>query len=108
MIYLLHSSVRLGGAGSSGAQHYLGSCRDGELAKRIRQHQAGTGAKITRAFVQAGAVLTLVHTWPGRSWAEERRLKRTGHASRFCPLCSDRGPKGAQEGRWPKRAPAKK
>lgn len=88
MLYLLHANKRLGGAGSAGAQHYLGWSTLGEWRYRIAEHQHGTAkCAITRAFHEISANLTLVYVrWDG-GLAEERYLKKNGHLPEFCPIC---------------------
>ncbi len=96
MIYLLHATVPLGGTGAWSARHYLGWCRPGGLENRLRQHRSGRSqVKIIRAFLDAGATLLLVALWPTASLGDERRLKRLGHAKRWCPLCNPSAPMGA-------------
>lgn len=89
MIYLLHSTVKLGSSGSNSAQHYLGWCDDDDLLRRLKDHQSGkSDAAIVRAFKAAGAQLYLVAVWPGRTRTDERRMKNGGHLSRYCHLCN--------------------
>jgi predicted GIY-YIG superfamily endonuclease len=90
MVYLLHfAGGALARKGTSGARHYLGYCLDGEVERRLRQHNAGSGARITAAAVAAGLTLVLVRTWPGDR-KRERSLKRARHfAERHCKICRD-------------------
>lgn len=93
MLYLLHSTVPVGGTGSNSARHYLGWCQENGLARRLRQHRTGTkGAALTRAFRQAGGTLLLARTWPMGDRTLERRIKRQHNLPRWCPLCNPDGP----------------
>lgn len=88
MIYLLHSTVPLGTKGSNSASHYLGYCDEGDLLKRLKEHQSGkSDAAIVRAFKAAGGQLLLGAVWPGRTRTDERRMKIAGHLSRYCLVC---------------------
>lgn len=88
MIYLLHSSVRIGTTGSNSSCHYLGYCEDGFLWERMKQHHSKTvSAKIVTAFQEAGATLYLVRVWPDGGRALERHLKSRGHYKAHCPVC---------------------
>lgn len=90
MIYLLHSTVKLGSDGSNSASHYLGWCAEDDLVRRIRQHNTGgSDAAIVRAFVRAGGSLLLGAVWPGRTRDDERRMKTAGHLARHCAICQD-------------------
>lgn len=91
MIYLLHSDVRLGGAGSSGAQHYLGFAHDERIVTRLWEHIYGASTPaIVRAFRERGANLEVVALWPNGQRALERYLKRLGHLPQRCYICMGR------------------
>jgi hypothetical protein len=88
VIYLIHSSVSLGGPGRTGARHYIGYCQDGRLGERMIEHLSGkNAAKIMSAFLERGASLTLARTWPDGGPSLERYLKKAGHFNDLCPLC---------------------
>lgn len=92
---MLHSTVRLGGDGRTGAAHYVGWCEEENLLRRLRQHQTGTAdCAITRAFVKAGGELHLVAVWPNRTRDDERRMKRGGNFARACWMCNGPTAKG--------------
>jgi len=79
-VYLLHFSRPF-----SHACHYLGWGK-GDASKRIADHLAGKGSKLTRHVVAAGIGLTLVATWKGdRNF--ERKLKNRKNSKGFCPIC---------------------
>lgn len=91
-LYLLHFSQPLGDVSRPrmSAQHYLGWCARDELERRLAEHRAGCGAKITRAAVNRG--IRLLHVWqhPGTP-ADERTRKQRGHFSTLCPVCTSQG-----------------
>jgi predicted GIY-YIG superfamily endonuclease len=78
-VYLLHFNEPY-----HHARHYLGSADD--LDERIRQHQAGTGARLTQVIREHDIGFTLARTWEGGR-NEERKLKRRHNSPKLCPLC---------------------
>jgi hypothetical protein len=87
VVYLLHFSDRLGSDHPrGGAGHYLGVALDGDVTRRLRQHQLGVGAAITRACAEQGIALFVTRTWPGGRRVE-RRLKAQHNGPRLCPAC---------------------
>jgi hypothetical protein len=85
-VYLLHSDTPVGNYRHT-ARHYVGYCTLDTLGQRMGQHANGTGAKIVRAFMEVGACVYLVRIWTEGTRATERRLKRVGHLSLYCPVC---------------------
>lgn len=90
-IYVLHFdppyTARIGDTGrTKTAGHYVGSCA-GDVLERVSQHLAGRGSPLVRAALAAGSRVRLVATMPGGR-ADERRLKRTHHRERWCPVCT--------------------
>lgn len=81
-IYLLHFSQPY-----RHAKHYCGWVR-WDLDGRLAEHRAGRGARLMEVVHSAGIEWLLAGTWPG-SRAEERRRKRRGGASRWCPICAE-------------------
>lgn len=77
-IYLLHFDTPY-----RHAKHYLGIARN--LDKRLAQHAAGQGARLTQVVKDAGIGWTLARTWKGDR-TDERRMKQNGKSWR-CPLC---------------------
>lgn len=65
------------------AGHYTGHAYD--LERRLAQHEAGRGAKLTRAQVQTGGSWRVAETRHGDRNLE-RQLKGHG-AARRCPIC---------------------
>lgn len=91
--YLLHMSRPLGNTANvrAMAQHYVGYADDAigdgvSLERRIAEHLAGQGARITRAAVAAGIAIELVAVWRA-PLAFEKQLKRRKEAPRLCPIC---------------------
>lgn len=88
MIYLLHSTVKIGREGRNSAQHYIGYCEDSKLWQRLTAHATGSSkVAVLRAFQDAGADLLLVRLWPEGGQALERHLKNVGHYKGRCPIC---------------------
>ena len=92
-VYLLHSTIPVGGSGRAGARHYLGYCRPGNLAARLEQHRKGRNTHgVVRAFLAAGGKLLVSRVWRDGDRALERRLKLNGQIARKCPICNPRIP----------------
>lgn len=90
-IYVLHFdppyTAPIGDTGrTKTAGHYVGSTT-GDVLERVEQHIAGTGSPLVRAAVAAGSTVTIAATMPGGRNAE-RRIKRTHHRERWCPICT--------------------
>jgi len=73
------------------ARHYSGWCDDPDgdgagLERRIAEHLAGRGSKLTRAALAHGIEITLVAAWRA-PLAFEKQLKRIKNAPRLCPIC---------------------
>lgn len=82
-VYLLHFAPAY-----KHARHYLGYADD--IARRVAEHQAGAGARLTQVAVEAGAELILARTWEGADRNVERRLKNTRSVPSYCPICCGR------------------
>jgi predicted GIY-YIG superfamily endonuclease len=80
-VYLIHFDRRYRHAG-----HYTGWSTD--LAARLAEHGRGDGARLMAVIKDAGITWTIARIWPGADRGKERRLKRSGGASRYCPICS--------------------
>lgn len=96
MLYLLHAKLPVGGAGSNGAQHYLGwTPSRSSLALRLWLHRSGRGARLTQAFVRLpDQELLLANVWEGGR-TEERLLKNRHHLGLLCPVCNPHAPTGS-------------
>jgi predicted GIY-YIG superfamily endonuclease len=80
-VYLLHFDRKL-----HHASHYIGFAQI-SVEKRVKQHQQGAGAALTKAAVNAGIHLILAQTWVGDR-SKERSLKNQKNAPRLCPICN--------------------
>jgi predicted GIY-YIG superfamily endonuclease len=69
------------------ARHYLGWAQ--QLNRRLRHHEAGTGARLLQVIREKGITWTVARTWPGDRHLEAE-LKRDKHNSRMCPICNPR------------------
>lgn len=78
-VYLIHFETPY-----KHARHYLGSTYD--LAARLAQHQAGTGARLMEVITQAGIGWYLARTWEGGR-NRERALKQRKNSPKLCPVC---------------------
>lgn len=88
MLYLLHSTVRLGTTGRNSATHYVGSTEEGRLEERVAEHRAGRShARIVDAYLRAGARLLLTGIWLTGTKHDERRVKQHGHLEERCAFC---------------------
>jgi predicted GIY-YIG superfamily endonuclease len=67
-----------------GAQHYLGWSID--IARRVRTHLNGRGARLVRQALRAGVAVELVRVWPAADRKHERLLKVRA-PKRHCPKC---------------------
>lgn len=78
-VYLLHFDSPF-----RHARHYTGWTTD--LDARLAEHRAGRGARLLAVIKNAGIGWQLARTWDGGR-RRERQLKKTGGASRRCPMC---------------------
>ena len=86
MVYLLHFDRPY-----RHARHYTGWTRDEKsLARRVEHHRRGTGARLMEVVAAAGIGFTVARTWDDGDRNKERRLKNSGSASRYCPICRGR------------------
>ena len=79
-VYVIHLATRLHHAG-----HYVGFATD--LAQRIAQHRAGTGARLMEVIRDAGIEWKLVKVLPGDRSLERRLKRRKNTPRRLCPVC---------------------
>jgi len=88
MLYLLHSTVRLGSTGRNSAIHYVGYCEPENLQDRLHQHRIGhSGVKIISAYLRAGGALLHTGIWLSGQKTDERRVKQHGHLEERCAYC---------------------
>lgn len=82
MIYILEFSKPLGSHKHS-ARYYIGYCKDEALlASRLKAHNAGRGAKITRAARDQGITFRVAATMQGDR-SVERLLKNMKNTPRI-------------------------
>lgn len=81
MNYLIHFETRY-----QHAQHYIGFV-ERDLPGRIKYHAAGRGSRLVGAVARAGIRFIVARIWPDADRNHERRLKRSRHAHRYCPIC---------------------
>lgn len=88
-VYLIHFDRPLGNSSNprGQAQHYLGSTVL-RIEKRLSQHLAGRGAKITAAAVRNQISLNLVRVWNEGDRELEIWLKELHNNRLLCPLCN--------------------
>ena len=84
VVYLLHFSQPIA-PGRHTTRHYLGYSDDWE--RRIAEHRAGTGARLTQVAKERGISFVVARLWDGDR-ALERQLKRRHAGPRLCPICS--------------------
>lgn len=77
MIYILEFSRPM-----HHARFYVGFCEDDRLTERLKDHNSGRGAAITRAARQQGIELILVATLEGDR-RKERQIKRQKNTPRL-------------------------
>jgi len=88
MLYLLHSTVRLGSTGRNSAIHYVGYTEPEHLQERLHQHRIGhSGVKIVAAYLRAGGKLLHTGLWMDGQKTDERRVKQHGHLEERCAYC---------------------
>ena len=75
------------------ARHYVG-WTEGAVEDRIAYHRSGRGAVLLRAVNEAGIGWSVVETFPGTRY-DERRIKKSHHRERYCPVCCAKQKEGA-------------
>lgn len=83
-VYLLHFASPIA-PGLHTCQHYIGTAK--VLAERIREHRAGSGARLTEVAKERGIEFSVVRIWEGGRQLE-RQLKNRKNAPKLCPICS--------------------
>jgi hypothetical protein len=106
-VYLLHLDAPIAGH----AAHYLGEAAS--LARRLREHRRGRGARLLAHAHRLGIAWRLVRWWPapadeGQRLDLERRLKNR-HGPVLCPECNPRAERNGRPERvrvaavkWPR------
>lgn len=96
-VYLLHFDDPL-----SHARHYLGSAN--QLLKRLTDHAAGDGARITQVLHERGLAWQLCRVWIPRTpeKGEHRKLesilKNQHNGPRYCPICNGQAEESSPPG----------
>lgn len=75
------------------AHHYVGWTDN--LPKRLADHRAGHGARLTAVITAAGIGFTVARTVTGDRTLE-RAIKRAGGSVRYCPVCTPK----PRNGKW--------
>lgn len=83
-VYLLHFERPISDRHT--CQHYLGYTSR-QLRKRIADHRAGRGARLTQVAKERGIQFICVRTWSNGSRGLERRLKNRKNSHDLCPVC---------------------
>lgn len=88
MVYLLHFSSPY-----RHARHYVGyASGEEEFARRLREHRAGSGARLMQVVKEAGITFEVARVWPDAGRDFERYLKtRHKRVRALCPLCRAEG-----------------
>jgi hypothetical protein len=106
-VYLLHLDAPIAGH----AAHFLGEAAS--LARRLREHRRGRGARLLAHARRLGIAWRLVRWWPassddGQRLNLERRLKNR-HGPVLCPVCNPRAKRNGRPERvrvaavkWPR------
>lgn len=81
-VYLLHFDKKIGRQ-----QHYMGSCEQSRLDTRMREHQTGNGANLTKRAVERGSGFVLSGLWVVEDRSQEKKMKRRGHFHSTCIQC---------------------
>lgn len=84
VFYLLHFDQEVGRK-----RHYSGTTILSRLFTRMRKHQRGEGARLTKRAFDQGVGFTLAAYTLLADRSEEYRIKKAGHLRQMCPLCSD-------------------
>lgn len=81
-VYLLHFDKKI-----SGCQHYMGSCEAKRLEGRLREHQTGNGANLTKRAVNQGSGFILAGLWQVPNRDAEKNMKKAQRHSKRCIEC---------------------
>jgi predicted GIY-YIG superfamily endonuclease len=68
------------------ARHYVG-WTGLPLAERLQRHANGNGARLIQVIQDAGISWKLARTYEDVDQGFEKRMKKRGGASRYCPIC---------------------
>jgi predicted GIY-YIG superfamily endonuclease len=82
-VYLIHFDNPI--SENHTCQHYLGWTTD--LPRRIAEHRAGGGCRLTQVAIERDIYFQVVRTWRGFR-SQEKHLKRQHNSPRLCPVCN--------------------
>lgn len=82
LTYILHFDAPV-----AGKRHYVGSCEEAELPKRLRRHQLGTASSLTRRAHLQGTGFTVAALMQSPDRSLEKRVKTNRHYDRKCNVC---------------------
>jgi hypothetical protein len=85
-IYTIHLETPLGSGGRNGARHYTGWAHDGGLLARLEAHRRGAGSAMLACAYRRGVRWHVGALRIGNR-IQERRLKRSHGADRWCWTC---------------------
>ena len=85
-VYLIHFDQPI--SDSHTCQHYIGYAKR-SMKKRLAEHKAGKGARLTQVANERGISYRIVRWWKGGR-ALERELKNKKCSPKLCPICSER------------------
>lgn len=88
-VYLIHFERPISPQHTT--QHYTGYADDWH--RRLAEHRAGQGARLTQVAVERGISFDVVAVWAGDR-GYERRIKQLKAATRLCPICGIHHPQG--------------
>lgn len=83
--YLIHADVKL-----HNIQHYIGWTTHKNVWRRLEDHRAGRGSRLTKAFVNKKITFRIVRIWPNGNKSLERDLKDHHKAKDLCPICNSK------------------
>jgi predicted GIY-YIG superfamily endonuclease len=86
-VYLIHFHSPI--SPKHTCQHYIGYADNG-VGRRLDEHAAGRGARLTEVAKERGIGFRVVRTWENVDRNFERQLKRRKMANRYCPICQAR------------------
>ena len=84
-VYLLHFDSPIS-PGVHTCQQYIGFATD--LNRRLEEHAAGRGARLTEVAKERGIRFQVARVWPDETREFERELKNQKNGPRLCPICA--------------------
>lgn len=84
-VYLLHFDKPI--SDKHTCQHYIGYTGE-SIKRRIQDHLAGRGARLTQVAVERGISFKVVRIWRHGTRGLERHLKNRKDGPKLCPICN--------------------